>query len=69
MIVDILSNKRLNPVVTELFIRDRKLNIYLVVFITRFCFSVPKSIRLNSKHYFIMKIQDKREPEQSAFNH
>ena len=67
-IVDILSNKRLNPIVTELFIRGRKLNIYLV-FITRFCFSVPKSIRLDSKHYFVMKIQNKREPEQIAFNH
>ena len=51
-----------------LIIGGFELNIYLV-FITRFCFSVPKSIRLNSKHYFVMKIQNKREPEQIAFNH
>ena len=46
MIADILSNKKLNPVVTELFIRGRKLNISLV-FITQSYFAVPKNIRLN----------------------
>ena len=55
MIADILSNKNLNPMVTELFIRGRKLNISLV-FITQSDFPVPKNIRLNSKHYFVMKI-------------
>ena len=55
MIADILSNKNLNPIVTELFIRGRKLNISLV-FITQSDFPVPKNIRLNSKHYFVMKI-------------
>ena len=50
-----LSNKKINPVVTELFIRDRKLNISLV-FISQSYFPVPKNIRLNSTHYFIMKI-------------
>ena len=56
MIADMLSNKKLNPIVTELFIRGRKLNISLV-FITQSYFAVPKNIRLNSTHYFVMKIQ------------
>ena len=59
MIADMLSNKKLNPIVTELFIRGRKLNIYLA-FITQSYFAVPKNIRLNSKHYFILKILNKR---------
>ena len=58
MIADILSNKKLCPIVTELFIRGRKLNISLV-FITQSYFSVPRNIRLNSTHYFIMKIPNK----------
>ena len=52
MIVDMLSNKKLNAIVTELFIRGRKQNISLA-FITRFCFAVPKTIRLNSTHYLL----------------
>ena len=55
MIADMLSNKKLNPVVTELFIRGRKLNISLV-FVTRSYFALPKNSRLNSTPYFIMKI-------------
>ena len=51
MIPDMLSNKNLNPIVTELFIRGRKLTISLV-FITQSYFAVPKNIRLNSAHYF-----------------
>ena len=66
MIADMLSNKKLNPIVTELFIRGRKLNISLV-FIAQSYFAVPKNVRLNSTHYFIMKIPSKREPEQIAF--
>ena len=54
-----LNNKNLNPIVTELFIRGRKLNISLA-FITQSYFAVPKDIRLNSTHYFIMKIKNKR---------
>ena len=55
MIADMLSNKKLNPVVTELFIRGRKLNISLV-FVTQSYFALPKNSRLNSTPYFIMKI-------------
>ena len=60
MIAGILSNKKLNPIVNELFIRGRKLNISLI-FITQSYFEMSKNIRLNSTHYFIMKIPNKRE--------
>ena len=60
MILDMLSNKKLNPIVTKLFIRGRKLYIYLV-FMTQSYFAVPKNIRLNSAHYFVMKIPKKSE--------
>ena len=56
MILDMLINKKLNLVLTELFIRCRKLKISLV-FIMQSYFVVPKNIRLNSTHYFIMKFQ------------
>ena len=68
MIADMLTNKKLNPIVTKLFITGRKLNISLV-FITQSCFAVPQDIRLNSIHYFIMKIPNKRDLQQIAFNH
>ena len=58
MIDDMLNNKKLNPILTELFIRGRKLKIYLV-FITKSYFAVPKNIRLNSTNHFIMKIPNK----------
>ena len=60
MIVDTINNEKLNPIVTELFIRDRKLNIFLV-FITQSYFKLPKDARLNSTHFFIIKIPNKRE--------
>ena len=68
MIADMINNKKLNPVVTELFIRGRKLNIS-IVFITQSYFKVPKDVRLNSTHFFIMKIPNKRELQQIALNH
>ena len=58
MIADMLSNKKVNPIVTALFIKGRKLNISLV-FIMQSYFTVPKNIRLNSTQYFIMKIANK----------
>ena len=54
--------------VSELFIRGRKLNIS-IVFITQSYFAVPKDIRLNSTHYFVIKIPSKRELQQVALNH
>ena len=60
MIADMINNKKLYSIVTDLFIRDRKLNISLV-FITQSYFKVPKDVRLNSTHFFIMKILNKKE--------
>ena len=68
MIPDMINNKKLNPAVTELFIRGRKLNIS-IAFITQSYFKVPKDVRLNSTHFFIMKIPNKREVQQIALNH
>ena len=68
MIDNMVSNKQLNPIVTELFIRGRKQDISLA-FVIRSHFAVPKNIRLNSTHYFIMKIPNKRELQKIAFNH
>ena len=68
LIADMLSNKKLNLIVTELFIRGRKLNISLV-FIMQSYFAVPKNVRLNSTHYLVMKILNKRELQQITFNH
>ena len=68
MINDMISNNKLNPIVTELFIRGRKLNIS-IVFITQSYFKVPKDVRLNSTHFFIMKIPNKKELQQIALNH
>ena len=68
MIADMIHNKKLNSIVTELFIRGRKLNISLV-FITQSYFKVPKDVRLNTTHFFILKIPNKREIKQIAINH
>ena len=68
MIADMLLNKRLNPIQTELFITRRKLNISLV-FITQYFFVVPKKIRLNSTHYSVITIPNKRHLQQITFNH
>ena len=68
MIADMIDNKKLNSVVTELFITGRKINIPLA-FITQSYIKVPKDVRLNSTHFFITKIPDKRELQQIALNH
>ena len=60
MIADMINNKKLNSIVTELFIRGRKLNISLV-FIIQSYFKVPKDVRLNSTHIFIVKIQNEKQ--------
>ena len=60
MIADIMSNKKFQAIIKELFIRSRKLNISLV-FITQSYFSVPKDVRLNLTHYFIVKINNRKE--------
>ena len=68
MIADMINNKKLNSIVTELFIRGRKYNIS-IAFITQSYFKVPKDVRLNCTHYFILKIPNKRELQQIALNH
>ena len=68
MIAEMVSNKKINPIVTELFIRGRKLNISLG-FIPKSYFAVPKNIRLNSTNYSVIKIPNTRELQQTAFNH
>ena len=68
MMADMINNKKLNPIVTELFITGRKLNIF-IAFITQSYFRIPKDVRLNPIHFFIMKIPNKRELQQIALNH
>ena len=60
MIADIMTNKKFQSIIKELFIRCMKLNISLV-FIAQSYFSVPKDVRLNSTPYLIIKINNKRE--------
>ena len=59
MLADMTNNKELNPIVTDVFIRGRKLNIP-IVFLTQSYFKVPEDVRLNSTQFFIMKIPNKR---------
>ena len=68
MKADMINNEKLNPGVTELFVRGRKLNIS-IAFITQSYFKVPKDVTLNSTQFFIMKIPNKRELQQIALNH
>ena len=68
MIADMLSNKKFNPIITELFIRGRKLNICLV-FINQSYFPVPRNIIQNSTHHLVIKIPHRRELQQITFNH
>ena len=68
MIADLINNKKLSPVVTQLFIRGRKLGIS-IAFITQSYFKVPKDVRLNSTYFVIMKIPNKIELQQIAVIH
>ena len=68
MIADMINSKKLDSVVTELFNKDRKLNISLI-FNTQSWFKVPKNVRLNTTYLFIAKIPNKRELQDIAINH
>ena len=68
MIADMIHKKKQNLIVTELFIRGRKLNIYLV-FIAQSYFKIPKDVRLNTTHFFISKIPNEREFKQIVIDH
>ena len=60
------KNKTLSPIVTELFLRGRKLNISLVFILSSY-FKVPKILKLKATHYFILKIPSKTELQPIAF--
>ena len=66
MIADMIHNKKLNSIVTELFIRGSKLNISLV-FMTQSYFKVPKDVRLNTSHFFIAKISNKKKNSTNCY--
>ena len=68
MIDDMIKNRKLDSIVIKLFIRGRKSNIS-PVFITHSCFKFPKDVRLNTTHFFITKISNKTELQQTAINH
>ena len=68
MIADIMTNKKFQAIIKELFNRCRKLDISRL-FITWSYFSVPKEVRLNSTHYLIIKIHNKRELQNITINH
>ena len=68
MIADIMTNKKLQSIIKELFIRCKKLNISLV-FIIQSYFSVPKDVRLNLTHYFIIKINNRIEFKNITTDH
>ena len=65
---NMINNEKLNPIITELFIRGRKLSIS-IIFISQAYLKVPKDVRLNSTHFFILKIPNQRELQQIALNH
>ena len=69
MITDMFSNKKCNPIVTKLFIRGRRLDVFLVIFITESDFTVSKNITPKPKYYFIIKIQNKQHFRQITCNH
>ena len=68
MIADMINNKKLNSIVTELFIRGSKLNIS-IVFMTQSYFKVPKNVTLKTNHFFIAKILNKKELREIERNH
>ena len=68
MIADIMTNKKFQSIIKELFIICRKPNTSLV-FVTQSYFSVPKDVRLNSTHYLIIKVNNKKELQNIAINH
>ena len=68
MTADMINNKKLNSIVTELFIRGSKLNIS-IVFMTQSYFKVPKNVTLKTNHFFIAKILNKKELREIERNH
>ena len=69
MVADMLSNKKLDPTVTKLLFRSRKLNIFFLFLLLNLYLLYQKKISLNYTHYFIMKIPNKQYLQQIAFDH
>ena len=67
MISHVISNKKAQQVLKDLFIRCRKLSISLC-FLTQSYFGVPKDVRLNCTHHIIFKLNNKRELQNIAIN-
>ena len=68
MISHVMSDKKTQQILKDLFIRCRKLNI-LLYFLTKSYFSVPKDVRLNRPHYILFKLNSKKELQNIAINH
>ena len=68
MISNVISDKKAQQILKDLFIRCRKLNIS-ICFLTQLYFSVPKDVRLNCTHYILIKLNNKRELQNIAINH
>ena len=68
MVSHVMSNKKAQQVLKDLFIGGKKLNVSLE-FLIQSCFSVPKDVRLNCTHYFIFKLNNNRELQNIAINH
>ena len=68
MIADMKANKKLSSIISELFLRGRKLNI-LLLSISKFYFKMLKDLTLNVTHYFIMKISNRIQIQQIASKH
>ena len=68
IVADIMTSKKFQAMIKQLFIRCRKLNVSLVLMSPSY-FSVPKGVRLYSTHYLIMKFHNRRELQQIAINH
>ena len=68
MIFDMFSNKK-TPTKSNRFIYQMQKTKYFFVFIPQSYYAVAKKIRLNSPNYFIMKVPNKQEHQQIAFNH
>ena len=68
MISHVMSDKKAQKIIKDLFIRCRKLNISLC-FLTQSYFSVPKDVRLNCTHYILFKLHNKRKLQNIAINH
>ena len=69
MIANMINNKKFKFDSNRIVHQGQKINISLVFIITQSYFKTPKDVRLNTTHFFITKIPNKRELQQIALNH